>query len=228
MRSTRTTSLDFFLSRPPPPPPTPPVPCPHEQQGEEARSFMVPDGGWQISTAASLHRSRPRFHLVLLAYCTQTRRMHTPHHQSSITNNNNNSSTAQQPPSRASQPRDLPGWGHVRGHILLRPSRRNSLSRTMQLDGASGLRAVRDSANASRNWLQQAEQRRTMMASASLGGGALAAVDSACAARARGTLPLSLFSPIWVVIARQPLVSVIWPAWGDCPTGFSPKPPFAM
>lgn len=154
---------------------------------------MVPDGGWQISTAASLHRSRPRFHLVLLAYCTQTRRMHTPHHQSSITNNNNNSSTAQQPPSRASQPRDLPGWGHVRGHILLRPSRRNSLSRTMQLDGASGLRAVRDSANASRNWLQQAEQRRTMMASASLGGGALAAVDSACAARARGTL-LSLLS----------------------------------
>jgi hypothetical protein len=144
---------------------------------------------------------------------TQTRRMHTPHHQSSITNNNNNSSTAQQPPSRASQPRDLPGWGHVRGHILLRPSRRNSLSRTMQLDGASGLRAVRDSANASRNWLQQAEQRRTMMASASLGGGALAAVDSACAARARGTL-LSLLSPIWVVIARQPLVSVIWPALG--------------
>ena len=182
MRSTRITSLDFFLSRPPPPPPTPPAPCPHEQQGEEARSFMVPDGGWQISTAASLHRSRPRFHLVLLAYCPQTRRMHTPHHQSSITNNNNNSSTAQQPPSRASQPRDLPGWGHVRGHILLRPSRRNSLSRTMQLDGASGLRAVRDSANASRNWLQR--ERRTMMASASLGGGALAcAVDSAACPR---------------------------------------------
>lgn len=62
--------------RPPPPPPKPPVPCPHEQQGEGARSFMVPGGGWLISTAASLHRSRPRFHLVLLAD-TDTYR-HTP------------------------------------------------------------------------------------------------------------------------------------------------------
>lgn len=61
-----------------------------------ARSFVVPDGGWPISTAASLHRSRPRFHLVLLADTdtdTDTGR-HAPHHQSSITNNNSSSSTA--------------------------------------------------------------------------------------------------------------------------------------
>ena len=97
-----------------------------------ARSFVVPDGGWPISTAASLHRSRPRFHLVLLAYCTQTGRHHTIRAASPTII----AALHSNPPPTASHPRDLPGWGHVRGHILLRPSRRNSLSRTMQLDGA--------------------------------------------------------------------------------------------
>jgi hypothetical protein len=100
----------------------------------------------------------------------------TPHHQSIITH-------IAQHHRPLVHPRDRQGWGtKPSGHA----ARRNSLS-TMQLNGASGLRAVRDSANASRNWLQR--RRRTMMASASLGGGALAcarAVDSAYAARARG------------------------------------------
>lgn len=65
-----------------------------------------------------------------------------------------------------------------RGGVRRRPacSQRNSLS-TMQLNGASGLRA----GNRQRKRVQElAAGRRTMMASASLGGGALAcAVDSA-------------------------------------------------
>ena len=71
---------------------------------------MVPDhGGWLISTAASLHRSRPRFHLVLLAVLAyMDRHTPTPHHQSSITNNNN--STPSNPPRVHTVPtRDRPG-----------------------------------------------------------------------------------------------------------------------
>lgn len=48
---------------------------------EHDHSWSLDEGGWPISTAASLHRSRPRFHLVLLAY---TGTHHTPseqHHQ---------------------------------------------------------------------------------------------------------------------------------------------------
>ena len=119
-------------------------------------------------------------------------------------------------------PRDRPsGVRNVRGHFA-RPawpacSLKFSVS-TMQLDGASGLRAVRDSANASRNWLQR--ERRTMMASASLGGGALAL-------RARGRfcmLPEPRGSPLLSNMGRDSS-SHLSQSSGQLDGGVQPDPP---
>lgn len=162
-----------------------------------------------------------------LPSCSAGIHRHTPPHQSSITNSNSSSSSStptQQPPSSAST--RPPGWGAVRTRPL-RPSGMACCTKfsvsTMQLDGASGLPAARDSANASRNWLQRASAHYDGICLARWRRISVALRGRFCMLpEPRGT-PLS---PIWVVIAAA-TVSVIWPA-GRCPTGSSPKPPFAI
>ena len=93
---------------------------------------MVPDGGWLISTAASLHRSCPRFHLVLLAD-TDTDR-HAPHHQSSIANNNN--STPSNPP-RVHTAHETARVGYVTYEEATSPVRHGLLVEILCLDDAA-------------------------------------------------------------------------------------------
>ena len=124
---------------PPPPPPAPPVPCPHEQQGEGARSFAVPDG-----RSAWLRHCTGHVHLIDPA---------GRHRQSTQTHT---TPSEQHHPYSTAPPLECIHESGGVGYEAVRPAaRRNSLS-TMQLNGASGLGAVRDSANASRNWLQRA------------------------------------------------------------------------